>query len=118
MLRPESIKPLEENIASMFFGMDFSNVFLDMSLQIRETKVRNEQMGLHQTKKFFTETKQNKILAKQIAYLKREDIFKSDFLILFNLILLFFGNCNFGWSVPRVSSIISNSGKYLIWRLF
>ena len=38
MLRPESINPLEENIASTLFGMDFSNVFLDMSLQAREIK--------------------------------------------------------------------------------
>lgn len=93
--------------------MDFSNVFLDMSLQIREVKVKNEQMGLHQAKKFFTETKQNKILAKQIAYLKRTFANQIS-LILFNLILLFFGNCNFGWVLPRVSSIISNSEENIL----
>lgn len=116
MLRPESINPLEENIASTLFGMDFSNVFLDMSLQIRETKVKNEQMGLHHTEKFSTETKQNKILAKQIDSLPKE---RGHLQIRFpNFIQLntssFFGNCNFGWSVPRENSIISNSEENIL----
>ena len=37
-VRPETIKLLEENIGSMLFDMGLSNIFLDMSLQARETK--------------------------------------------------------------------------------
>lgn len=96
--------------------MDFSNVFLDISLQIRETKVRHEQMGLHQTKKFFTETNQNKTLAKQIDNLPKErghlQIRFPNF-IQFN-ISYFFDNYNFGWSVPRTNSIISNSEENIL----
>ena len=34
----ETIKLLEENIGSMFFGVGISSIFLDMSPQARETK--------------------------------------------------------------------------------
>ena len=39
-LRPETIKLLEENIGSMLFDISLSNMFLDMSLQERETKTK------------------------------------------------------------------------------
>lgn len=73
-------------------------------------------MGLHQTEKFSTETKQNKTLAKQIDSLPKE---RGHLQIRFpNFIQLntssFFGNCNFGWSVPRENSIISNSEENIL----
>ena len=39
-IRPENIKLLEENIGSMLFDISLSNMFLDMSLQERETKTK------------------------------------------------------------------------------
>ena len=39
-VRPETIKLLEKNIGSMFFDINFSNIFLDMSSQARETKAK------------------------------------------------------------------------------
>ena len=37
-VRPETIKPFKENISSMFFDINLSNIFLDMSFQARETR--------------------------------------------------------------------------------
>ena len=39
-VRLETIKLLEENIGSKLFDISHSNIFLDMSLQGRETKAR------------------------------------------------------------------------------
>ena len=50
-VRPETIKLLEDNTDSMLFDVGLSNSFLAMSSQARETKTKNKQMGLHQTKK-------------------------------------------------------------------
>ena len=41
-VRPETIKLLEENIGGMLCDISLSNIFLDMSLQVRETT--NKQM--------------------------------------------------------------------------
>ena len=49
--RPETIKLLEENLATKLFDISVSNIFLDMSPQARETKAKNKQMGLHQIRK-------------------------------------------------------------------
>ena len=49
-IRPQTIKLPEEDIYNIFFGTGLDSIFLDVSLQARETKV-NEQLGLHQTKK-------------------------------------------------------------------
>ena len=39
-IRPETIKPFEENIGSMFlFEINLGSILLDMSSQARETKV-------------------------------------------------------------------------------
>ena len=37
-VRPEAIKPLEEDIGSKLFDISLGNVFLDLSLQTREQK--------------------------------------------------------------------------------
>ena len=39
-VRPETIKLPEENIGSMLFYISLSNIFLDLSPQARETKVK------------------------------------------------------------------------------
>ena len=40
MLRPEAIKVLAENIISMLFDISLSNIVFDLSLKVRETKVK------------------------------------------------------------------------------
>ena len=40
-MRPETIKLLEESISSNLFDLDPSNIFLDVSLQKRETKIKH-----------------------------------------------------------------------------
>ena len=47
----ETIKLPEVNTGSKLFDTGLSNIFLDLSPQARENKSKNEQMGLHQTKK-------------------------------------------------------------------
>ena len=37
-VRPEAIKPLEEDIGSKLFDISLGNVFLDLSLQTKEQK--------------------------------------------------------------------------------
>ena len=39
-VRPDTIKPLEENMGSTFFDLSLSNIFLDLSHQARETKAK------------------------------------------------------------------------------
>ena len=51
-IRPETIKILEENIGRKILDIASSNFLLDISPQARETKEKNKQMGLYQTKKF------------------------------------------------------------------
>ena len=50
-VRPETIKILEENIGSKISDIIHSNFLLGISFQARETKEKNQQMGLHETKK-------------------------------------------------------------------
>ena len=51
-VRTETIKHLEENIDSTLIDISLSNIYLDMLPKARKTKTtKNEQMGLHQTKK-------------------------------------------------------------------
>ena len=49
-VRPETIKVLEENLECMLFDNGLSNMFLDISPQVRETKAKKKK-ELHQTKK-------------------------------------------------------------------
>ena len=50
-IRPEIIRFIEENIGSMLFDISLSKVFVGVIPKMRETKAKNNQMGLHQTKK-------------------------------------------------------------------
>ena len=50
-IRPKTIKILEENKGSKISNIAHSNILYDTSPQAKETK-KNQQMGLHQTKKF------------------------------------------------------------------
>ena len=51
-VRPETITILDENMGSKISDIACRNFLLDMSPQARETKEKNKQMRLHQTKKF------------------------------------------------------------------
>ena len=51
---PETTKILEENIGSMVFDKDLSTMFLDLSLQARETKAKINKWGLIKLKSFYT----------------------------------------------------------------
>ena len=51
-IRPETIKFLKENIDSKILEIARSYIFSNVSSQARETKEKNKQMGLHQTKNF------------------------------------------------------------------
>ena len=51
-VRPETIKTVAENIGSKISDIAHSNILSDISPQASETKGKNKQMGLHQTKKF------------------------------------------------------------------
>ena len=50
-VRPQTIKILEENLGSKISDTAFSNISSDISPHTRETKEKNKQMGLSQTKK-------------------------------------------------------------------
>ena len=50
-VRPETLKTLEENIGSKILDIAHSNILSDTSPQARETKEKNKQMRLYQTKK-------------------------------------------------------------------
>ena len=49
--RPETIKIVKENIGSKILAIAHTNILSDTSSQARETKEKNKQKGLHQTKK-------------------------------------------------------------------
>ena len=51
IVKPETIKLPEENIGSVFFD-SLSNVILDMSPQVRETKVKINKWNLYKRKSF------------------------------------------------------------------
>ena len=74
-VRRETIKLLEENIGSMHFDSGLSDIFLDLSPQAREAKVKNEQVGLNQTKKFLN-SQGNYQQNEKTTYQMGEDIYK------------------------------------------
>ena len=49
------MKILEENISSKILDIAHRNFLLDIFPQARETKEKNKQMGLHQTKNVFAQ---------------------------------------------------------------
>ena len=50
---PENIKFLGKNIGNLT-DISLSDVFVDLTLKAGETKSKNQQMGLHQLKSFWT----------------------------------------------------------------
>lgn len=52
-LRPEIVKYLKENIGGKLFDLSLSNEFLDLTLS-EDSKNKNRQARLHQTKNFWT----------------------------------------------------------------
>ena len=50
-VREESIKILEENTGNTLYELSHSNFLQDPSTKAKETKAKNELLGLHQDKK-------------------------------------------------------------------
>ena len=50
-VRPETIKPLEENIGGKLLNIGLSNNFFLFDTENKGSKSKNKQMGLYQTKK-------------------------------------------------------------------
>ena len=73
--RQETIKILEENTGSNLFDLSHSNFLVDMSPEARETKAKNELLGLHQDKKLLHSKGNNQQNLKG-AYGMGEDICK------------------------------------------
>ena len=75
-VRTETIKLLEENIGSKLSEIGLSNnIFADWSPQLRETRLKNKQMGPNQTQKLF-HSEGNRQQNKRATYQMGEDICK------------------------------------------
>ena len=55
----KTIKLLEENLGSMVFDISFSNIFLDMSPQARETEIKINKWNYKKLKSFSTAKETN-----------------------------------------------------------
>ena len=71
--RPQTIKLLEINICSMLCNNDLSNIFLDMSPQVRETKAKLNKWDYIKLKSFCTAKETISKMKKQ--HTKWEKIF-------------------------------------------
>ena len=76
-VRPKTIKILDENIGSKILYIALSNILSDISPQARETKEKNKQLGLHQTKKVLPRKRHVKKIKGQIS--EWENIFTYTF---------------------------------------
>ena len=72
-VRLKSIKTLEENTGSKISDIAHSNILSDISSQARETKGKNKQMGLHETKIFCTG--KESISKRKTQHTERHNIF-------------------------------------------
>ena len=54
MLRPDTIKLLEENIGRTLFDINCSNIFVDVSLKVKEIKEKINKWDLIKFKSFCT----------------------------------------------------------------
>jgi len=54
MLRPDTVKPLEENIGRTLFDMNHSNIFLNSSPRVVEIKTKTNKWDLIKFKSFCT----------------------------------------------------------------
>ena len=75
-VRQESIKILEENTSNNFFNLGRSNFLLDTSPKARETKAKNELVGLHQDKKLLHSKENSQKTKRQLT--EWENIFAKD----------------------------------------
>ena len=50
-VRPETIKPLEENIGGKLLNVGLGNNFFGFDTENKDSESKNKQMGLYQTKK-------------------------------------------------------------------
>lgn len=53
-MRHDTIELLKENMDKTFFDINCTSVFIGQSPKVVEIKVKNKQMGLHETKLFCT----------------------------------------------------------------
>ena len=53
-IRPDSIKPLEENISRTFFNINHGNILFDLPPRIRSIKSKINQWDLIKLKSFYT----------------------------------------------------------------
>ena len=74
-MRQESIKTLEENVGSNLFDIGHSNFFQDIYPKAKETKGKNELLGLHQDQKLL-HSKGNSQQNKEATHGMGEDIRK------------------------------------------
>ena len=80
MLRPDTIKPLEENLFRTLFGIKRSNIFLDPSLRAVEIKTHINTWDLIKLKSF---NKAKETINKMKRQLKDwEKIFANDLTIV------------------------------------
>ena len=75
-VRPETIKPLEENKDDMLTDISFINIFLDMSPQARETKAKINKWDYIKLKSFCTARETINKVKRQPT--KWEKIFAND----------------------------------------
>ena len=74
----ETIKLLEENIGSKLFDISLSNIFLTLSLQSRETKMKMNEWNYIKLKSFCTVKETNKMKRLSTVW---EKIFQTIYLI-------------------------------------
>ena len=80
MLRPDTIKPLEENLFRTLFGIKRSNIFLDPSLRAVEIKTHINKWDLIKLKSFH---KAKETINKMKRQLKDwEKIFANDLTVV------------------------------------
>ena len=53
-VRPETLKPLEENIGRTLFDINCNNIFLNLSPKTKEIKAKINKWGLIECKSFCT----------------------------------------------------------------
>ena len=73
MLRPDTVKPLEENIGRTLLDMNDSNIFLNSSPRVVEIKTKTNKWDLIKLKSFCTA---KETINKKTSYRMGESIYK------------------------------------------
>ena len=73
MLRPDTVKPLEENIGRTLFDMNHSNIFLNSSPRVVEIKTKTNKWDLIKFKSFCTA---KETINKKTSYRMGESVCK------------------------------------------